>query len=135
MSFTSSDVVTGALKILQVIAEGETPSAAQFDDGVAVLNDMMFAFPKRAVDIQHTALTVAAVIPLDDSYQRGLKYLLASDWAPQFGKGLGADAAQKADESLREFQADFRVVVEATIDTGLLIMPSQRGWYGRGLLN
>ena len=38
---TAQDIITRALRSLQVVAQGETPDADQLNDGLVSLNDLL----------------------------------------------------------------------------------------------
>lgn len=126
MATTGLDIVTGALKRLRVIASNETPSAEDAKDGLAALNDMMFALKVDNVNTHWTELTLAGEFPLDPEHVQGVKAMLAVRVAEDFGKPVGPKLAEDAENGEQLLRADYGYVRPLKADTMLRATTSQR---------
>lgn len=118
---TLSDIVTGALRKLGIVAEDEAASADAMSNGVTALNDMLHAWKLAGVDITHTTLTATDTFPLGDEYVEGTKYVLASRLSPDYQVPQSFDA----DDWFRKIQAAYATISTVTMPTALTRMPSR----------
>ena len=81
---TMLDVVTDAFRKINLIAEDETPSAADGARGTTLLNDMLHGWKLQGVDLGHVTLTQAQSLPYDDAYMEGIKANLAVRFGAEY---------------------------------------------------
>jgi len=117
---TALDVVKGALGFLGVLGAGESPSAEDGADGLALLNTMMRGFPTDGIDYAHTTMTALAdAVPMPDECEMHLQFMLAAYWAPKFGKTPNPMVIERADNGRRYLQGRYRALRPVRIDAGL----------------
>ncbi len=126
MTTTINDIVTGALRNLNVIAAGEDPEAAVADEALTALNDMMLALPAKGVHSGWTELTLSADFPLEDRHIEGVKWMLAGKIAPRHGVILNPEQVRDMKSGWLALEADYKMLETLRCDDGLLNMPSQR---------
>lgn len=102
---TAGDTVTRALRLIQVGASGETPSAEEMADGLAALNDMLHGWAKDGVDLGHITLGLADAHKTHDSWLEGIRYNLAVRLAGEYGMPVPPYVAQQAARAFSAFQA------------------------------
>ena len=68
---TALDIISSSLRLLGVLAEGETPSAAQGQDGLVVLNDMLDAWEIERLMIFTISIADYALIANQQAYTLG----------------------------------------------------------------
>lgn len=94
---TNLDVITRALRIANVIREGETPPAATSEEGLEALNDMMADWEATGIELGYYPQTsLAATIPVEDKDLRGIKYNLAREIASSLATLLTPEATRIA---------------------------------------
>lgn len=123
---TARDVVTGALRLIGVLAAGETAQAAEATDGLAALNRMMHGWKARGVDLAHTDLALSDTVALADEYREGLEHLLAVRLAPEYERPPAPGLVVVAEEAWRAIQLAYAAPIDLTVETGLLRMPGAR---------
>ncbi|CAO3372888.1 hypothetical protein [Azospirillum argentinense] len=123
---TANDIITGALRLLTVIASGEAVPADQAKDGLTALNQMIAGLKMDGIDLGLSTLTQAAVVAVLDEEVKALRYLLAVDLAPEFGMAPPLIVAQQAETGRITLQARHAVVEPMTLDPSLVCLPSQR---------
>lgn len=96
---TNSQIITAALRALRIVGEGESASAAQSADALAILNQMLEAWSVEGIDLQYFAQTdVSAACPIPAWSERGVIACLALELAADYGAELTAAVAKRADE-------------------------------------
>lgn len=116
---TAREVVTDALKYIQVIHPGRSPSADEMTDGVRSLNLMLHSFEAEGIKLGFADITVDDDVPLADKFIRGVTYLLAIDLAPGYGTEVSPEVAINAAQSKTFLQTAFTEIPKLEMDTGL----------------
>lgn len=87
----AQDLIAGALRLIGAIATGETPSAAELQDGRGTLNGIVQSWnitpglaPKSGAPLP-VAATLTQVLALPDGYEIALRHELGIAMAPEFG--------------------------------------------------
>ena len=124
---TANDVIKGAMRLLDKVAAGETPTAAEAQDGLQALNQMMHAFALDGIDLGHADLALAGAVNLPASHTKALKYLLAVDLASEYDMDPPAVVAVQAQDGMRLLEAHYAEVPTMDQDRGLSRLPS-RSW-------
>jgi hypothetical protein len=79
---TNLDIITSALRILNVINENEAPSSDLAAVGLEAMNDMLADWNADGIELGYFPQTVlAGISPLEDQDLRGVKYNLAVEIA------------------------------------------------------
>jgi hypothetical protein len=88
VSVSNSQVVTGALRLLAILAETQDASAEQAEQGLDILNDMLAAWRAGEDGIDfgwYPQTDLNATAPIPDGDVRCVKYNLACSIAPEYG--------------------------------------------------
>lgn len=97
---TNLDVITRALRIANIIREGEVPPAATSEEGLEALNDMMADWEANGIELGYFPQTsLSATIPVEDKDLRGIKYNLALEITASLATQLTSTAVDIATES------------------------------------
>lgn len=116
---TALDVVKGALGLLAVLEAGESPSAEDGVDGLAMLNAMMRGFPADGIDYAHTEMeTLATPVPMPSECEMHLQFMLAVYWSPKFGRTPSPVVISRADSGRRYLQARYKSRGPARTEAG-----------------
>lgn len=99
------DVVTDALRLINYLSAEETPSAADAAFGLTKLNDMLFGWKLKGVDLQPVTMALTDMLPFDDAYLRGIKNNLAVELAAPFERPVPPGVAVTATGDFEDFQA------------------------------
>ncbi len=70
---TAQETINRALRMTGVLADGETATAAQSVDALNVLNEMLYAWRDRGVDLGHSALELGDTIPYQDDHLAAIR--------------------------------------------------------------
>lgn len=125
---TANDIITGALRLLGVVASGEAYPADQAADGLTALNQMIAALKTDGIDMGLSPLTLAATVGVPDDEIKALRYLLAVDLAPEYSMAPPDVVAVQAERGRTALQAKYAVVGTLTLDTSLVCTPLQKRW-------
>ena len=129
---TARDVIKSALRRLEILAYDEEPDGKMADNALTALNDMMFGWEVRGVDVEHTALAINDNIALDKKWHHALGYLLAEHIGSEWGTGLKPADQTEAMRCWNNLAAAYLVVTNVTIPRSLTVLPSQEDQYSFG---
>jgi hypothetical protein len=76
-------IIEGAFRLIGITQADETPTASEMSDGLATLNDMLHEWP---LDFQHEDLTLSGDLRMPPNHLKGIRYNLAVELAPEYGK-------------------------------------------------
>jgi hypothetical protein len=128
---TNSEVIGDALREINVIAEGQTPSAEQGLYGLRKLNAMVEEWTERDVDLGYYAQTDASAdCPIPAWAESAVKSNLAIALAPKYGASISAELAVAAMTSFGVVQR--KCMVEKMEPANMDHMPVGSGRYGSG---
>jgi hypothetical protein len=116
---TARIVLTGALRLLRVIADEETPTASQLVDGLEALNQRLHSLKSHNADLAYQDITLDDDLPLPPEHTRPIKYLMAAELAPEYGTQMTPEVAVEAKEALPTLQAYFRRARKLRVDEGI----------------
>lgn len=119
---TALEIVTRAYRKAGISASNEPLTAEMGAEGIEALNDMIFGWKLRGVDVTHVALALADTFALGAEYVEGTVYLLASRLSPNYSLPPAFDA----DDWFRGIQATYTAVTPVVLPKALIWMPSQR---------
>lgn len=118
MPLTARQVIYRALRRIGVTAEGETPTAAQANDALDTLNDMLHGFSADGIACAHTTVALDSTLNFPDEELAFVRDMLCLQLMPEYGtinEIVGAAAAKA-----RIFmQARYKIVPEVPIDRAL----------------
>jgi len=107
MTATANDIIVRALRRINVLAAQEAPDAAESQDSLTILNDMLFAFSAMGIQYVHSALTPTTVLNFPDEQIRNVMLALAGELADEFGMPIGPSLGQKIEDAKLELQAAY----------------------------
>lgn len=126
MTVTINTIVTDAMRRVNMVAAGQDPDAAEADEALRQLNDLMLSLPAKGVHTGWTELTLSDDFPLEDRHIDGVKWMLAEAIVPANGMSLTREQAQKAAQGWLLLEGDYKILETLRVDGGLASMPSQR---------
>lgn len=103
------DVLKRALRMNGVIAEGETPGAAQADDALITFNGMLAGWEGVGIRLGVPQLALTDTIPLPPSHDDAITYNLALALATEYGNDLRPAVVAKADEGMTALRSMYSV--------------------------
>jgi hypothetical protein len=115
---SSAQIVTRALKRLGLVEPGETPAAADAEDGLAALNAMLAGW-------QADGINVSPDVPLPAKHEEGVVAMLAVRLAEDYGRSPGPILLRDAGQGLRRIEADYVSAPLAVFDLALIASPSK----------
>lgn len=79
---TNLDIITTAIRILNIIDENQPPSSELAAEGLEAMNDLLAAWEKTGIELGYFPQTnLAAISPIEDADLRGVKFNLAIEIA------------------------------------------------------
>ena len=131
MSVTNLEVISRALRELNVIAEGKTASAAQGAQCIEKLNDMMLMWEINDIDYGWFAQSdTSDDCPIPDYAILGVTTNLGVVCASQYGATVSAEHATVADRTYRMLHR--KALQEQLDNTSMTHMPQGSGHYHHG---
>lgn len=119
---TVQDIVSRAYRHLGVSSADTLLEADEVAEGVAVLNDMLFAWELDSVDLELTAdLSSADTFPLDRKFDEGTSFLLAS----RLRHAYMVPASFDPDEFMNRIRNAYLVIPTPAHDGAITNLPSQ----------
>ena len=117
---TSLDLISGGLKLVGIKAAESPIEAAEAQDGLIMLNDMMAELEEDGIKIGYITNTdVNATLYVPDSTHAGIKALLAVRLAVEYGKIVSPALATLADGSMRRLSKFARRSLEVAYPSTL----------------
>lgn len=124
---TVREIITRAYRKIGIAAKDEALDADDIEYGLGELNALMASWKGRGVDVSHTTLVLTDTFPLDAEYEDVTVILLAEKIAPSYS--VAQPPALHIKDAWDVIKAAYMTVPEATFDTALDEMPSERRWY------
>jgi hypothetical protein len=115
---SSAEIVTRALKRLNLVAPGEDPAAADAADGLAALNAMLAGWQADGID-------VSPDVPLPSKYEEGVVAMLAVRLAPDYGKEAHPQVYADASRGRKRLQGGYISPPLSKFDLALFAAPSK----------
>lgn len=110
---TALDIVTRALRRINVIAPDESPDDSTAQSALDALNDMIGSWPSQGLSIAETNF------PLDQRYNGALVAMLGVRIAEDYGKSAGPMLMKDARDGWHALQAAFAPNPDVTLDLGV----------------
>jgi len=128
---TNLEIISDALRELNVIAEIDTPSAEQGTHGLRKLNEMLEAWTENDIELGYFKQTSTSDdCPIPAWAERGVKAKLAIDLASTYGATVSLELATKANEG---YQTILRRCISDKLEpANMNHMPIGQGHYGAG---
>lgn len=117
-----SQLVTRSLRLAGVTPHNRAPSAAEMNDGVSLLNEMLNSWAIDGLDLGWVDVEQTDIVRVDDAYLKGIKYCLAVDIAGEHGLEdiLSAITIQVALSEKENIRSSLFEVDNLRIDNALL---------------
>lgn len=126
---TNNEVMTAALRKINVIAEGQTISGEQGLTLLPILNDMIEEWTEREIELGYFAQTDAtATCPIPAWSEKAVKANLAIAGASSFSAPIPADVAFEAGETFKAVQR--KCIVEKMQPADMSHLPRGSGKLG-----
>ena len=109
---TSLDIVTRALRRLNIIAPDESPEDSEAQSALDALNDMIGSWPAQGLQLQETDF------PLDQRFNGALVAMLAIRIAEDYGKQAGPVLTRDARLGWSSLQAKYQPNHDVHFDHG-----------------
>jgi len=98
---TNLELITDALREINVINEVQTPTAEQGTQALRKLNQMLEEWKEDSLDLKwYKQSSTAATAPIPDFAETAVIMGLAIYCAPQYGASISVETAAKADNSI-----------------------------------
>jgi hypothetical protein len=115
---TANDIVSRALRLLGVIASGETIEASTGADALAVLNALLAEMHEAGIGLPDYSFTgLTDTLASDAADQEALAYQLAIRIAPEYGLSLSPEAAAIARVSMFRLRSRYLAVSHPVAST------------------
>lgn len=126
---TIGDLVTRALQLAGVVGMNRAPSAAEMNDGIATLNEMLEAWALDGMDTGLSGLRQTDADLIDAAYVKGIRYSLAVELAGAHGilSELPATVVQEADNQKALIRAALSDIDNLRCDNALI---GRKPFYG-----
>lgn len=82
---TARNIIMRAARRLGIVAGEEPLSAADLNDGLQLLNDMMHGFGPAGIKYAHTSLALGDAVNMPDEQLRNLVLMMCKELAMDFG--------------------------------------------------
>ena len=124
---TNIEVISDALRDLNVIAEVQTASAEQGAHGLRKLNEMLEAWTEQDIELGYfKQSSTTDDCPIPEWALKGVKAALAIDIAPVYGATVSAELAKKFDDGFGLIQR--KCMVERMRGADMDHLPRGSGW-------
>jgi hypothetical protein len=98
MSITALEMITDALRLVNVLDEIKAPSAEQGVNGLRSMNQLLADWERDGIRLGwHVVASVNDTLPLEAEDERGVKYALACEFAGEYGIEPSAKVQEIAD--------------------------------------
>lgn len=102
---TNSEVISDALREINVIAEGQTVSAEQGLHGLRKLNEMLEEWTEREIELGYFAQSATTdTCPIPAWSESAVKANLGVSLAPVYGASVSPELAMKAERAFNVVQ-------------------------------
>lgn len=114
---SNNEVISSALRLIGILAEGETASAEQGADALKTMNDLFLMWDAEGIDIGFYPQTdITADSPIPDEYMRAAKYNLAIELASDYARDPRPVVAAVAVGEYQRLQRDAVIAKLAEAD-------------------
>lgn len=121
-SATANDVISGALRMLNLISEVETMSSEQAASGLTALNEMMHGFSRKGIAYAHADLAATDTVNMPDDLIGDLKRLFTERLADEGNEvTLTAQQLRAIAASRRTLQSAYFLARRSPVDTAIRV--------------
>lgn len=102
---TAQSVINGALRLIGVLAQGQTLQAEDSAQALEALNAMLATWPDQGIDIDTSPVALADELQYPANHTAPIRYSLAVELAPEYEKQLSGLVMGKQERYFRGLQA------------------------------
>lgn len=125
-AIAASQLITDALRLINVLMETETASAEQQAQGIRALNEMLAQWQAEGLNLNYIPVgTVTNTLTVPDGAVKGIKYNLAVDLAGYYGATIPAEVAKGATDGKATIEKICARTPNFQMDT-----PCPADWHG-----
>jgi hypothetical protein len=125
---TNTQVITRALREINVINEVQAPTAEQGAQALSKLNSLMEAWKEDSLDVGYfEQSTTSDTCPIPDYAEGAVIHALAIECAPQYGASASAELAAKLNYYLKLLRR--KIVLEKLDNTDMTHLPGGAGHF------
>jgi len=125
MSTTNLDVITAALRLINVIAEGDTPSPEQAATGLDAMNEFLEDWSSQGIDVgQWPQTDLTLEFPCPPEIHQTVKAWLASTLAPYYERDARPSVISMASAGYARLLREAVLDRMGPVDLDLLPLPS-----------
>ena len=117
--------INRSLKLINALEEGESPTNEVQTDALNALNDLLNDWVDRGIGVDQGDLTLTDEFPVDGSDARAIRYNLAVELAPEYGRNVPPTVYQTAMDTFTRIKAKYFTVSEIDFDNSL----QSEKWY------
>lgn len=119
---TINDLVTRALQLAGIVGMGRAPSAAEMNDGISTLNEMLEAWALDGMALGLNTLVQTDEDMIDAAFVKGIRYSLAVELAGSHGilNELPANVIATADSEQELIRASLADIDNLRCDNALI---------------
>lgn len=116
---SARDIVNRAARRIGILANEEALTAAELENGLQALNDMLHGFGPMGIQYAHTTLEASDTVNFPDEQLRNVMIVFCKDLADEFSVPLSQSLGVDIDRAIAELQAAYLVIGPAVPDRGL----------------
>ena len=121
------DLVTGSMRLLGVLRQGENPTAQEAADGMISLNGMLNAWILQGIDLEFLNFaSLNDVIPYPDDHIPAFRYNLAVELAPECGVTVTPAIGTRASQYFQALQVFYSDPDTLEFDSFFIFQPNRR---------
>ena len=119
--YSAQDIVKRAMRTIGVLEAEESPTAAEQEDGLENLNDILHSWRTRGIGSDHVDVEASTEMLLDSDEYRAIRYSLAMDLIPEYGcpQDRAAMIAAAKDGAMRIIEAKYCRPKDLCVDAAL----------------
>lgn len=125
-STTVRDIVTRAMREVNLIGADETPDSGEANKAVDQLNAMAMGWSADSINTGWSTVVLSDYFPLEPRHEEGVTFMLAKRLAGARGTALTPDQMRLAELGENRLASDYKAIEGLRVENGLAMMPSQR---------
>lgn len=112
---TAREIIEQAGRRATILAGEEPFSAAEANDSLTLLNNLLFNFPPRGINYTHVALSLSDPVATPDAQTRNLVLMLAAEMMIDFGIAPNEVIVSSVTRAESQFRAAYPPTMDATV--------------------
>jgi hypothetical protein len=95
---TTTDIITSTMRLIGVLARGQTIMAEDLSEGLDALNQMLATWPEQGVNLTVIELSEGEELPYPANHMAPIRYSLAVELSAEYEKPLTQVIATKQND-------------------------------------